>query len=223
MMGTIYEELVRKTSEAANEEAEDHFTPRQVIKLMVNLLLTPDKEYLKQKHIIRTIYDPAAGTGGMLSIGTEHIHSINPDVQIDAFGQELNDESYAICKSDMMIKGLDLNRIKKGNSLTDEDGFPNSKFHYMLSNPPFGVDWSKYEDKILEEYDKGYTGKYGPGLPRKSDGSFLFLMQMISKMKPRYLGYIRKRGWTTLENEYVIDLIMNYLCDKKKEYSDMCI
>jgi len=188
MMGTIYEELIRKTSEAANEEAGDHFTPREVIRLMVNLLFAHDEEFLKQKHIIKTIYDPAAGTGGMLSIATEYIRLINSDARIDAFGQELNPESYAICKSDMMIKGLDLNRIKKGNSLTDEDGFPNSKFHYMLSNPPFGVDWGKYEGEILQEADKGTQGKYGPGLPRKSDGSLLFLLQMISKMKPKEQG-----------------------------------
>lgn len=188
MMGTVYEELIRRTSEAANEEAGDHFTPREVIRLMVNLLFAHDKELLKQKHIIRSIYDPAAGTGGMLSVAAEYVRSLNLDAKIDAFGQELNPEAYAICKSDMMIKGLDLNRIRKGNSLTDEDGFPDSKFHFMLSNPPFGVDWGKYENKILQEADKGSKGKYGAGLPRKSDGSLLFLMQMMSKMKPKELG-----------------------------------
>lgn len=183
MMGTIYEELIRRASEAANEEAGDHFTPREVIKLMVNLLFVHDRDFLKQKHLIRTIYDPAAGTGGMLSVASEYVRQLNPDSQLDAFGQELNPESYAICKSDMMLKGLDLNRIKLGNSLTDEDGFPQEKFHYMLSNPPFGVDWGKYESKIRAEAEKGLTGRYGPGLPRKSDGSLLFLLQMISKMK----------------------------------------
>jgi len=188
MMGTIYEELVRKTSEAANEEAGDHFTPREVIKLMVNLLFAHDKQFLKQPHLIRTIYDPAAGTGGMLSIASEYLRELNDNAQLDAFGQELNPEAYAICKSDMLLKGFDLNRIKHGNSLTDEDGFTSETFHYMLSNPPFGVDWGKYESKIQVEADKGLKGKYGAGLPRKSDGSLLFLMQMISKMKTKEKG-----------------------------------
>jgi len=188
MMGTIYEELIRRSSEAANEEAGDHFTPREVIKLMVNLLFAHDKELLKKKGLIRTIYDPAAGTGGMLSVSSEYVRGINKDLILDAYGQELNPESYAVCKSDMLIKGLDLNKIKKGNSLTDEDGFTNETFHYMLSNPPFGVDWGKYESKVLAEADKGSSGKYGPGLPRKSDGSLLFLLQMMSKMKPKEKG-----------------------------------
>lgn len=188
MMGTIYEELIRRTSEAANEEAGDHFTPREIIKLMVHLLFAHDKDILKQKHLIRTIYDPAAGTGGMLSVSEEYIRQLNPDVEINSYGQELNPESYAISKSDMLLKGLDLNRIKLGNSLTDQDGFSNEKFHYMLSNPPFGVDWGKYESKIRAEAEKGNLGKYAPGLPRKSDGSFLFLLQMISKMKPKEQG-----------------------------------
>jgi type I restriction enzyme M protein len=188
MMGTIYEELIRRTSEAANEEAGDHFTPREIIKLMVHLLFAHDKDILKQKHLIRTIYDPAAGTGGMLSVSEEYILQLNPEIEINSYGQELNPESYAICKSDMLLKGLDLNRVKLGNSLTDQDGFANEKFHYMLSNPPFGVDWGKYESKIRDEAEKGNLGKYGPGLPRKSDGSLLFLLQMISKMKPKEQG-----------------------------------
>jgi type I restriction enzyme M protein len=183
MMGTIYEELIRKSSEAANDEAGEHFTPREVIKLMVYLLFTHDIEFLNQKYLIRTIYDPAAGTGGMLSIASEYINKLNPNSRLDVFGQELNPETYAICKSDMMLKGFDLNRIKLGNSLTSEDGFPNEQFHYMLSNPPFGVDWRKDEVEIKLEADKGFKGKYGPGQPRKSDGSLLFLLHMISKMK----------------------------------------
>jgi type I restriction enzyme M protein len=191
MMGTIYEELIRKTSEAGNEEAGEHFTPREVIKLIVNLLFSPDKELLKQKYLIRTIYDPAAGTGGMLSIASEYVSTLNPDIRLDMFGQEMNPESYAICKSDMMLKGLDLNNIKPGNSLIQSnkeedilgDGFPSEKFHYMLSNPPFGVDWKKYESEIRLEAENGFKGKYGPGLPRRSDGSLLFLLHMISKMK----------------------------------------
>ena len=191
LMGTIYEELIRRTSEAANEEAGDHFTPREVIKLMVNLLFSHDKKFLKQKGLIRSIYDPAAGTGGMLSIASEYINEINSEIIIDAYGEELNPQSYAICKSDMMLKGLDLNKVARGNSLIfgkEGDAFPNEKFHYMLSNPPFGVDWGKYEKGIKDEADKGFDGKYGGGLPRKSDGSLLFLMHMISKMKSKEDG-----------------------------------
>lgn len=191
MMGTIYEEVIRRANESINEEAGHHFTPREIIQLMVNVLFIEDKEALKKKGIIRTVYDPASGTGGMLSIASEHIEKINPDAIIDVFGQEINGETYAVCKSDMLIKGLDLNRIKFGNSLIrgkNGDGFENEKFHYMLSNPPFGVDWSKYEKGIKAEAERGLEGKYGAGLPRKSDGSLLFLMHMMSKMKPKEEG-----------------------------------
>ena len=148
MMGTIYEELIRRASEAANEEAGNHFTPREVIRLLVNLLFCPDEESLKEKRLIRNIYDPAAGTGGMLSIASDHISNLSSKVYLNMFGQEKNDITYSICKSDMIMKGLDPNSIKYGNSLTNEDGFPNEKFHYMISNPPFGVDWGKYEAEI---------------------------------------------------------------------------
>ena len=190
MMGTIYEELIRQTQEAGNEEAGEHFTPREVIGLLSKLILLPEKNNLSQEGIIRTVYDPAVGTGGMLSIVSEQIRKINPDVQIEGYGQELNPQSFAICKSDMLIKGLKSENIKygeKSGSLADQDGFPDQKFHYMLSNPPYGVDWSKYADEVKAEAEKGSSGKYplGPqdGLPRKSDGSLLFVMQMISKMK----------------------------------------
>lgn len=191
MMGTIYEEVVRKANEATNEEAGHHFTPREVIKLMVNLLFSHEKDSLTKKGIVRTIYDPAAGTGGMLSIASEYIKKINRDAIIDVYGQEINEETYAVCKSDMLIKDLELDRIKRGNSLImgkNGDGFPDSKFHYMLSNPPFGVDWGKYAKGIKKEAEKGLQGKFGAGLPRKSDGSLLFLMHMISKMKPKEEG-----------------------------------
>ena len=190
MMGTIYEELIRQSQEAGNEEAGEHFTPREVIGLLSKLILLPEKNNLSQEGIIRTVYDPAVGTGGMLSIASEQIREINPNVQIEGYGQELNAQSYAICKSDMLIKGLKSENIKygeKSGSLADQDGFPDQKFHYMLSNPPYGVDWSKYADEVKAEAEKGSSGKYplGPqdGLPRKSDGSLLFVMQMISKMK----------------------------------------
>ena len=178
MMGMIYEEVIRRANEATNEEAGHHFTPREVITLMVNLLFSHEKDSLSKKGIIKTIYDPASGTGGMLSVASDYIAKINPDAIIDTYGQELNDETYAICKSDMLIKGLELDRIKLGNSLIagkKGDGFYDEKFHYMLSNPPFGVDWGKYERGIRDEEEKGEQGKYGAGTPRKSDGSLLFL------------------------------------------------
>ena len=182
-MGSIYENLIIKTSEASNEEAGDHFTPREVIKLMVNLLFAENTNELEKKSIKR-IYDPACGTGGMLSIASAHTSENFPNVKLTEYGQELNSQSYAICKSDMILKGLDANNVKFGNSLTNqEDAFYDQTFHYMLSNPPFGVDWGKYESKIKQEHEKGHKGKYPAGLPRKSDGSLLFLSHMISKMK----------------------------------------
>lgn len=191
MMGMIYEEIVRRANEATNEEAGHHFTPREVITLMVNLLFSHEKDSLSKKGIVRTIYDPASGTGGMLSVSSDYIEKLNPDAIIDVYGEEINDETYAICKSDMLIKGLELDRIKLGNSLITGkkgDGFLDNKFHYMLSNPPFGVDWGKYEKGIRDEEEKGLQGKYGAGTPRKSDGSLLFLLSMISKMKSKEEG-----------------------------------
>ena len=183
-MGYIFEELIRKFAEASNETAGEHFTPREVIRLMVNLLFVDDKEILTKKGIVKTLYDPACGTGGMLSIADEYLHELNPDAQLELFGQELNPESYAICKSDMLIKGQNANHIKLGNSFTN-DQLENEKFDYMLSNPPFGVEWKKVEKEIKKEHDeKGYNGRFGAGLPRISDGAFLFLQHMISKMKP---------------------------------------
>ena len=186
-MGTIYENLIIKTSEAANEAAGDHFTPREIIKLMVNLLFAENTDALDKKSIKR-IYDPACGTGGMLSIASQHTSEKFPNVNLEGFGQELNSQSYAICKSDMILKGLTASNIKFGNALTEEDGFYNDSFHYMLSNPPFGVDWGSYESKIKQEHGKGHKGKYPAGLPRKSDGSLLFLTHMISKMKKSESG-----------------------------------
>lgn len=182
-MGTIYEELIRKISEATNEEAGEHFTPREVIHLMVNLIFSHDEELLQKQGLSRSIYDPAAGTGGMLAVAYDYIKDKNKNVDVKLFGQELLPYAYAICKSDMMIKNLELDNIKYGNSLTDQDGFQDKKFHYMLSNPPFGVDWGKYSPQIYDEAEKGHDGKFGAGTPRKSDGSLLFLMHMISKMK----------------------------------------
>ena len=184
-MGYIFEELLRRFSEMSNETAGEHYTPREVIRLMVNLLFIEDSKSLTGDKPIRSIYDPACGTGGMLSIAEEHLHELNPNIVLNVFGQELNDETWAIARSDLMIKGQDPKRITRGNSLTDEDGHPGTLFDYCISNPPYGVDWKKYEKQIRDESEKlGFAGRYGVGLPRVSDGSFLFIQHMISKMKP---------------------------------------
>lgn len=184
-MGYIFEELLRKFSEMSNETAGEHYTPREVIRLMVNLLFIEDSVSLSGDKPIRSIYDPACGTGGMLSIAEEHLHEMNPNIVLNVFGQELNDETWAIARSDLMIKGQDPKRITQGNSLTNEDGHTGTLFDYCISNPPYGVDWKKYEKLVKDEAEKlGYTGRYGAGLPRVSDGSFLFIQHMISKMKP---------------------------------------
>ena len=182
-MGYMFEELIRKFAELSNETAGEHFTPREVIRLMVNLIFLNDKEILTKKGIVKTLYDPACGTGGMLSVAEEYLNELNPDARLEVFGQELNPESYAICKSDMLIKGQNPHNIKFGNSFT-VDGLQIEKFDYMLSNPPFGVDWKKAEKVIKDESNKkGFAGRFGAGLPRINDGSFLFLQHMISKMK----------------------------------------
>ncbi|HTB07920.1 MAG TPA: class I SAM-dependent DNA methyltransferase [Bacteroidia bacterium] len=182
-MGYIFEELIRKFAELSNETAGEHFTPREVIRLMVNLLFVNDKDILRKKGIVKTLYDPACGTGGMLSIAEEYLNELNPDAKLEVFGQEINPESYAICKSDMLIKGQNPSNIKFGNSFT-QDGLEGESFDYMLSNPPFGVDWKKAEKYVKDEAaTKGFAGRFGAGLPAISDGSFLFLQHMISKMK----------------------------------------
>lgn len=182
-MGYVFEELIRKFAESSNETAGEHFTPREVIKLMVNLIFRQDTRELGREGIIKKLYDPACGTGGMLSVAEEYLHKLNPDAQLLVFGQEINPESYAICKSDMLIKGQNVANIKFGNCF-NEDQLPNEKFDYLLSNPPFGVDWKNAEDFIKAEYEEiGHGGRFGAGLPPISDGSLLFLQQMISKMK----------------------------------------
>lgn len=187
-MGYIFEILIRKFAELSNETAGEHFTPREVIKLMVNLLLMNDKETLTRPGIVKTIYDPACGTGGMLSIAEDYILELNTEAKPVLFGQELNPESYAICKSDMLIKGQDVKNIKFGNTFTS-DGLESEKFDYMLSNPPYGVEWRKVEKQIKKEAETlGYGGRFGAGLPRISDGSLLFLQHMISKMKNNGTG-----------------------------------
>ncbi|MFN8232214.1 MAG: class I SAM-dependent DNA methyltransferase [Actinomycetota bacterium] len=183
-MGYLYEELIRRFSELSNETAGEHFTPREVIRLMVNLLFIEDERALTKKGVVRTLFDPACGTGGMLSVAEDHLRSLNPDARLEVFGQELNDETYAVCRSDMMLKGQDASHIVAGNSFS-EDGHQGSRFDYLLANPPFGVEWRNVEDEVkTEAATKGFAGRFGAGLPRINDGSFLFLQHMISKMKP---------------------------------------
>jgi len=186
-MGYVFEELIRRFAEQSNETAGEHFTPREVIRLMVNLLFNSDNEGLTKKGIVKTIYDPACGTGGMLSVAEKHLcdekEGLNPKAKLEVFGQEINPESYAICKSDMLIKGQNPSNIKFGNTFT-VDGLEDEKFDYMLSNPPFGVDWKKAQKIIKDEHEnKKSAGRFGAGLPRINDGSLLFLQHMISKMK----------------------------------------
>ncbi|WP_278390393.1 type I restriction-modification system subunit M [Stutzerimonas kunmingensis] len=187
-MGIIFEELIRKFAESSNETAGEHFTPRDIVHLTTSLVITGQDDKLKPNSIV-TIYDPTAGTGGFLSEGDEYIQSISQQVTVSLHGQELNPESYAICKADMLIKGQDVTSIKLGNTLSD-DQLADSRFDFMLSNPPFGVEWKKVQKQITDEHsEKGYNGRFGPGLPRVSDGSLLFLLHLVSKMRdPREGG-----------------------------------
>ncbi|TAK97750.1 MAG: SAM-dependent DNA methyltransferase [Aquabacterium sp.] len=183
-MGLVFEELIRKFAEISNETAGEHFTPREVIRLMVNLIFVEDDEVLAKPGVVRTLYDPTAGTGGMLSVAGEYLAELNPQARLTVYGQELNPESHAICKADMLIKGQDVANIAFGNTLSD-DGHPTMKFDYMLANPPFGVEWKKVEKEVRKEHEqRGFDGRFGPGLPRVSDGSMLFLLHLLSKMRP---------------------------------------
>ena len=187
-MGIVFEELIRKFAEQSNETAGEHFTPRDIVRLTTSLLFSTDDDVLTKKGIVRSLYDPTAGTGGFLSSGSEYVHELNPDATLVTFGQELNPESYAVCKADMMIKGQDVKNIKHGNTLSD-DQLPDEKFDYMLSNPPFGVEWKKVQKVVVAEHEEqGYNGRFGAGLPRVSDGSLLFLLHLISKMRPTHEG-----------------------------------
>lgn len=188
-MGYVFEDLVRRFNEQANEEAGDHFTPREVIRLMVHVLFAPDDATLTEPGIIRTLYDPCCGTGGMLTVAEEYARrdGFAPGLTLKVFGQEYNGESHAICGSDLMIKGEDPGNIVFGDTLGDgktRDGFQGHKFHYMLANPPFGVEWKRQSDVVEKEHTGiGFKGRFGPGLPRINDGSLLFLLHMMSKMR----------------------------------------
>jgi type I restriction enzyme M protein len=183
-MGLVFEELIRRFAESSNETAGEHFTPRDIVRLTTSLVFSSDDELLTQSGVVRSIYDPTAGTGGFLSAGMEYVHELNDKAALSAFGQELNPESYAICKADMLIKGQKVENIKLGNTLSD-DQLPDIYADFSISNPPFGVDWKKVQKKINDEHkEKGFEGRFGAGLPRVSDGSLLFLMHLISKMRP---------------------------------------
>ena len=187
-MGLVFEELIRKFAELSNETAGEHFTPREVIRLMVNLLFIEDDDALAKPGVVRSLYDPTAGTGGMLSVAGEHLGAHNPAARLVMYGQELNPESYAICKADMLIKGQDIGNIVFGNTLS-ADGLQGKRFDYMLSNPPFGVEWKKIEKEVRKEHEQhGFDGRFGPGLPRVSDGSLLFLLHLVAKMRPAVEG-----------------------------------
>ena len=181
-MGYIFEEIIRRFSEAHNEDAGQHYTPREVIQLMVNILFYDDNDILSGNNVAKTIYDPACGTGGMLSVAEEYLHSLNASTELVSFGQEINDQTFAICKADMLIKGNNADFIKDGNTLSD-DQFKGQTFDYILSNPPFGREWKNEKAKIEEEAKLGFGGRFGAGLPATSDGQMLFLMTAISKMK----------------------------------------
>ena len=187
-MGYLFEDLIRRFSEISNETAGEHFTPREVIRLIVDLLIAQDDEKLSGRGVIRQVYDPACGTGGMLALAEEALKRFNPDIRVELFGQELNGELFGICRSDMLVTGDDPEWIALGNTLTD-DAHQGRSFHYMLSNPPYGVDWKKYQDPILEEDEtQGADGRFGAGLPRVSDGQLLFLLHMVSKMRDDETG-----------------------------------
>ena len=182
-MGYLFEELIRRFSEISNETAGEHFTPREVIRLIVELLLANDHAALTGVGIIRTVYDPACGTGGMLALTEEEMKRLNPRIRVELFGQEINGESFGICKSDMLVTGHDPEQIAFGNTLTN-DAHKGKTFNYMLSNPPYGVDWKKYQEPIKAEAEtQGFDGRFGAGTPRISDGQLLFLQHMISKMR----------------------------------------
>ena len=181
-MGYIFEEIIRRFSESHNEDAGQHYTPREVIQLMVNILFYDDNDVLSGSNVVKTLYDPACGTGGMLSVAEEYLHHLNASTELVAFGQELNDQTFAICKADMFIKGNNADFIKDGNTLSD-DQFAGQRFDYILSNPPFGREWKNEKAAVEAEAKRGFAGRFGPGLPAVSDGQMLFLLTAVSKMK----------------------------------------
>ncbi|GAB3188979.1 type I restriction enzyme M protein [Micromonospora palomenae] len=186
-MGDLFEDLIRRFAEASNATAGDHFTPRDAVRLVVDLMFAEDDEALLEKGAVRTVYDPTAGTGGMLSLADEHLRSQNPNARLTLYGQEINDQSYAICKSDLLAKGQSPDNIKLGDTLAD-DKFPGLTFDYCLANPPYGVDWKASEKAVKNEHKRGFAGRFGPGLPGVGDGQMLFLLHLAAKMRPASQG-----------------------------------
>lgn len=186
-MGYIFEEIIRRFSESHNEDAGQHYTPREVIELMVNILFYDDSDVLSGNNVAKTLYDPACGTGGMLSVAEEYLYKLNASTKLIAFGQEINDQTFAICKADMLIKGSNADFIKDGNTLSD-DKFQSQTFDYILSNPPFGREWKNEKAKVDAEAKLGFAGRFGPGLPSIGDGQMLFLLTALSKMKDKKDG-----------------------------------
>src|SRR5699024_3709994 len=180
-------DLIRRFAEASNATAGDHFTPRDAVRLVVDLMFAEDNGALGEKGVVRTVYDPTAGTGGMLSLAEEHLREQNPDARLTLYGQEINPQSYAICKSDLLAKGQDPDNIKLGDTLAD-DAFPGRTFDYCLSNPPYGVEWKAAEKAVKDEHKRGFAGRFGPGLPGVGDGQMLFLLHLASKMRARSEG-----------------------------------
>lgn len=211
-MGYIFEEIIRRFSESHNEDAGQHYTPREVIQLMVNILFYDDNDILSGNNVAKTIYDPACGTGGMLSVAEEYLHSLNASTELVSFGQEINDQTFAICKADMLIKGNNADYIKDGNTLSD-DQFAGSTFDYILSNPPFGREWKNEKAKVEEEAKLGFGGRFGAGLPATSDGQMLFLMTAISKMKDI------DKGGSRIARYHQLDVVTKLLEDVKKNGS----
>ena len=181
-MGYIFEEIIRRFSEAHNEDAGQHYTPREVIRLMVNILFLNDRDILSE-NVAKSVYDPACGTGGMLSVAQEYLKELNSDAELLCFGQEINDQTFAVCKADILIKGGDADQIKNGNTLSN-DLFPTDRFDYILSNPPFGREWKNEKAKVEEEAKRGFGGRFGAGLPAIGDGQMLFLETALAKMNP---------------------------------------
>jgi type I restriction enzyme M protein len=181
-MGYIFEEIIRRFSEAHNEDAGQHYTPREVIELMVNILFAEDSDMLSGNQIAKTIYDPACGTGGMLTVAEEYLKKLNTNTSLLCFGQEINDQTYAICKADILIKGQNADYIKNDNTLSS-DQFKDNKFDYIISNPPFGREWKNDKAAIEKEAKSGFAGRFGPGIPSVGDGQMLFLLTAVAKMK----------------------------------------
>lgn len=182
-MGELFENLIYKFAESANDGAGQFYTPRDVVRLLVDLVYAEDTDALRDRGTVRSIYDPTAGTGGMLTVADEHLHEMNPDASTALFGQEINPRTYAICKADLLIKGQDPSNVRRGDTLV-VDRFEDRQFDYVLSNPPFGTDWKAVESDVKNEHDRGGQGRFAPGLPSVGDAAMLFLLHVASKMRP---------------------------------------